>query len=1497
MYHQWNSDASGLQYTALANKFNNKDYVFSNTMGSLFARPIKGGPAQALPQATRIKGLVRVGSSFYSMPGAGLNKSNQVVPPIHHLYGQFASGSNNPIQAIRDLDYGPRSVTSNTLGVDYTLAFNRSKSFFAGDMRVDLPGNSQTLSAHLGKVAQLLKEYNLSGGRNLSSRQQAAEDYYAQLMAAAHGKEIAPGVNVYASTLKDAMFREHGVLSLLGAHDITFNMSAKQLGKGLHQFNKLAPIASHMLEAFGLKGPVATGAAYLEETKYVQELIDFEGRELYNRALSISGNRLGAGNFVTRFSANTFYAIGQRTAAGMEASKILGDSRSVAGDELYRVSSGVIDGMGAGRKNIIIAGIKNYDDLKIHKALRDDVVSILEHIKGNVGSLPDSLEVTESGVFLYKPERIKRLHARKGNQRKIHLGRSVPLTQGPVSPIDVKHRDVFAPIDRSGLEIIGYKPTAHGDGALEILYRTINKNQGPRESAMIIGGRRVMQHQVPGLNMNISGTAVHQVMRASEVGVGASVGEDFALRYMQHLFGSSSNLDPLVAAMNKASGNNLKIAKDTSGRSIVHWANEGASSSAFASIMAIQKLNPEELASVGLKPEDIKYLNVNGNNLTFNQSALDTINVGGENLLGFLLRGQDTSFRAGVFQKANIGAGALNMRLTDFLVTAMAHGGIRGNQELVTGIRNYILQGNRTSKSMPGVNYQTAAEELASFVFGLTGKHRTNIAGQSIKASAKVFNVQDYANLGRALGGKGATLNSVRGIISGGPITAGMAEGTAHAVGYKNEIIRLPKKIGVIVGENKIIETNMIPILSDEFLGQAMHAQGKHIGGGGIRGLGLVKTKAELLGLVSEHGTALARGEDTKGTRLLLSTANQYMQKLVEALPGKDGLLYHQLVGQPSGAWRAHIVNPESLKIKTTNPNAIFANPEDMFEMMNNGGYFDHLKPHQRAELRARVIAGEESLHAPTMAVRYPIHSATNLHASQMYSHPNVVKGTVAVHRGQYTMSKGDLDADTMSGFVSREMHEPISKAARHRTKFVKEFERQVFANETRAAQETMNQLSKDTLELIAGDTPDIAKTLAGRMSGAAGGGAMVGPIHMFWSKHNVMANMMFSSESSKWTKHVQQTSPELFKELSEFAKDTDQKFLSSVMQEAGVYGTLKKGSTGFGAKNKTAIEALIEFGENGYSLEQTKEVFREGFGKAFDDGQLSLAGLDKYGINETSSKNDVVNKVVSLLFGEGTQHQGIGTVAKLRSFIKSEGLSDPSFESQRGLMNNESDQIFALNRAEQALEAIGANVQGTVIDQSNPAHAASVDALHAINDEIKRTAEQIAIGAEKNLAQRAADEAATLSSTFMSRASNFLKTPWGKTSMAIGGAILGLGAIDAVFGASGDDYEAPQFDMTNAPLPPMATPVMPDSDDLMPTQASFRNMARAPARIERPNSIRQHFNVNGEASDRTNFNYIMDGSIGTLGGPPPSNSYITYNNKKREDDTYYIKNKIRSSF
>lgn len=1527
--------------------FYEPDYRFTSFGNASYGLHVESNTRFSLPSWGGMPGVLQVGSSTYSMPGGRVSSSGKIKSTLQVYYDELKAATRDPSkyvnQAIRnnpDIDFGSvvrigknyyneiegikvaskmmldqsKSTLTSSLGADYTLAFQRSHMLDINAVPVTVAGQTMSVKDHLAHLQRLQSGYN-RGGMGLASQQNDIQAYYQEMVSQIEGAELG-GQRVYISSVKDKLFREHGVVSTLGVHDITFHGTKKAMGKGLHHYAKTLAVDVSRLTAGGFTLPATSGAAFGRERAFVSKLANM-------------GMQPGmAADHTTRFGATTFFAMGQRKGGRLLPSELLADSRSIAGYEMAQLTHGMFSEeaartpmAGTKRKIIQFGGLNDIRGIKVHSHLKGDIVSILG------GDVPKGMYLTEAGDYRYLDPKTIYSRQRRGYNPKRpyrisnYLGRHVPYgVQGPMNVEDVKMGLVGSDVrpygDASqmvhpGTEILGYRPVGKGRGGIEIIYADSSRHYLDNEmfeKPMIVGQRRVMQRQIKQKLATTTGQRIHQIVRAQEYGLDKAVSSDFLSQYLNHIAHSAKNsgkLNELAGFINKYGGGGLAVSGSGSGQYLhLKNAQAGMGRNLFRNVQAVLKATNSQMAALGITDQDRNILRLGPQGIHLNQAAIRTMNVAGEILEGIALHGTETIYRTGTASTLKIGHGAMSMRMHDMLElveqqmsaidpksgVGRAYGGF------YDAVRKSILMGRSGRIGTMDATLPWAAEELANIgraVGGAEIAEGSLIRG--IKATSKPVTLKNWVKgKTRALATNEA---EAKAILKKGAMTQGMLEGTVHASDYRGELIALPKAMNFVIDPmGTQVQMTHIPLVSDRFLGASPHEGGKYLTSGGIRNLGLPRKKAMLAALMKEHGADFNAGRNTGGVTKLKGAMRDYMSALFMALPGKEGLIYHNLQGQPKASLYGEVVNLGSFR-KDAGILDLALNPRAARDFLKNTDLSN-----KDIDL---ILRGKKDFFLG--AGRHPLHQGANLGAMKLVVDSKMDPDKIGVSSTFMRVAKGDFDKDTIFGFALNGQQENLRRMHEQRVKVMSGYDTLVRKREE-------DILSDIARKLKAGEiaTPSelqdavsnsaMFKEIANRMGSAAGGGAFVGPVHMGWARMTALTSALHDKEADQWIHAIAKDAPQLAKQLESLRGDKGFLGKGGVLRETGIYGILKKGAAGFGKDNVSALEAMLQVGSGERSVDHLRSVLEAGFTHAQKIDQLELSEVTGYlkqrGVTDLADPK-IPGLLADMMVGKGQGHEGIATVAKLRHYMKSHGISDPMYEAARGQVNQSTHPKYWASRVKTAFKSIlGFDV--------TPAEKSSVAAANSASEMLTRTMAKEAEEAGETVleaGQRAVASAGFFDSTMkgidtmMSRFKETFSTRWGKATAIGAGIVAGVGALDMMFGADGNSQpEAPMFNPGGAPLPAQLPIDFIDQGIGTPTAESFAMRARAPGRIERPFAQRQTYMVSGSSEQDVDFSLLGGGHLGTMGGPPVSDGMIV-DGSSRADMSYSIRDNLRRSF
>ena len=1509
--------------------FGGDDFEFAGDgYGAAYARIKSGGSRVAIPKDVA-PGLTQMGTSYYSMPGSKVDASGYGRSPAQYLFDEMQTASANPTDYVLktmdqnpDIDFGnvirvgkhsyskmdaikvaskrildtSKSTLTTSLGPDYTTAFNRAHMIDASDYSFTIKGvgskygGSRPLKDHLTHLSELQKQYTIGGGK--VADQEAVNTFYKALVAGVEGSSIR-GQRVYISGIKDKLFREKGVVSTLGAHHLSFHATSSSIGKGLHQYAKLLPISRGDL---GSLGHTATaGLSFMEEVISANELMRFEG----TRSKGIS--------HTTRFNASTFMAMGEVNSAGhMVSSSYLADSRSLAGQAIYNLtdrttgvhSRNYLPGIGVKSKEVLTVG----GQARFHPGIRDQVGEIM------AGRIPEGMRRTDSGAIMFdQPLQINQI---RGKNIRSFLARQSPDVQGALGADDYQRALVGA--DRSGpLSILGFKQTGKGGGALKIMYQDRHALTGGSgssrfyERAMIVAGTRVMQRQTQEVIKTGGGDLVHQIVRASDFGLGSSVDEKFLSNYISNVAGAAKSKGKLPQLASMLGGMTVRGRGKSQYMALAN-VEAGSGQNLFQNVQKLLSADAATLSKIGVGA-DVRDILVNRNgDISLNRAAIQDITADGKTFRGVHFKhGLESAYRAATVEKTAIGQGAMSMRMHDMIPMIREQmAGIDPNSELgksyqgfLGSTRNMIMSGRAGRAGSVEAGLPRAGQELANIAYAMNaGRAGQGTLLKGISPTGGVQNFSTWIKSGAMpIGGRGTTLAKTRKILSGGAMSAGMLAGSVHDVGYGGEMVRLPRAISFVSNPHlgQTMSTDIVPILSDRFLGATPTEQGKFITSGGIRNLGLPRLKANMTSLLHQYSHDLAAGRVTSGTKAAEESVSRYMTAIGMGLHGKGGLMYHNLKGQPTGGFNSLMVNLGSIgRGGAEDALTLGMNPEDARRMLENAGY-----KNKAGKMVDDIMAGNRDFYVNT--ARYPWNQGGNLGTQKLLIHKGIARDTVGVSSIFAQIAKGDFDKDMLAGWADRGGQANLARIHKHRSAIIGGYQDLVMKQES----EILRDIAESNVSVDKSAAWTRARTrnidkLAGRMGGAAGGGAFVGPVMMGWARMNALGHALHDSESDKWLSAIAKDTPELGARLKNLRLDKGFQTKMGILQETGVYGILKKGAAGFGDGNVSALEIISSIGHSGqgHSISKAKQVLKAGFAQAHAAGQLELSEVHKMLTSQGIDINDgdrVSSYLTDELFGVGKGHEGVADIARLRSYMRSQGMADSHYEATRGKVTRQT----SVKRFSQGMSTALESLFG-VGDAAPQYGDMTSQAANAASDITTRA---MAAAAESEGQSTFEKGAQTLGDGLQAKfdsLKNTFNTKWGKR-MAIGaGIVLGAGALDSILGS--DDSSVPQatvFDGAGAPMPPSMPLNIPDGSMGTPTADAFRSMSRAPARIERPYSQRQQYTVQGEAGDGADLSFMGDGFLGSNGGPPASDGYVTDRTMQQAKVDQMIRQRMRSSF
>jgi hypothetical protein len=217
---------------------------------------------------------------------------------------------------------------------------------------------------------------------------------------------------------------------------------------------------------------------------------------------------------------------------------------------------------------------------------------------------------------------------------KSFLGESVPRTQGEKIASDLKRLLIGSTYDED-VVVRGFRFTGSSLELSMAAPSVVGRGKGVFETPVIIGGRRALQLQVRGLNLESralydgSKSTVHQILRAAEGGIGATLDENIGSAYLSHVahrVKRKKGQHGLRLLSNALTGLSIK----ESGQDVIFTADSTAYSSEgglFQNIAKILKLDSQRLGQMGLSSKDIHAFKLENDRVTLNEAAQEVLDL------------------------------------------------------------------------------------------------------------------------------------------------------------------------------------------------------------------------------------------------------------------------------------------------------------------------------------------------------------------------------------------------------------------------------------------------------------------------------------------------------------------------------------------------------------------------------------------------------------------------------------------------------------------------------------------------------------------------------------------------------------------------------------------------------------------------------------------------------------------------------------------------------
>lgn len=1409
-----------------------------------------------------LPGVVKTASSVFSAPSLKYSGS------INHAnYLSFLEGQ--PDFAKKGYGNLPKSSLRTKLGSGFTTAWHRSHMVNIGEARLNLgfKYGTKTAQEHLfGKkgIKDRFLAYAISGGNDLLKLQREAEEYYQSFL----GEVENQGLHI--GTVKDSLIRK-GFASSLSIIDITSNITSKSAGKGIHQLTKLATIESDRLREYGFSPVVQAGAKYEDLLSYISKTSAFVG---------IKGNR------VPQFSSTVFYAVGSK------ANK-LGDSFALGSRKVKDLYSRDFSqgGLNVGVKKIHVGALTDLNQLSIHKNLKRYALEIMQ------GNTPRGMTLTPEGTYVFnKPKTIIPSAHKETNA---WLGDSVPVTPA-VTDAEKASLVVGAPPGyKEKMKIRGIKYTPEEGGMLSIEYirkdPAYNKARKSTTLPALVGTKRLSVNAGDSDLYSTKGNRLNRldlIVRGKDFGLDNKVSWDFlSERVLPHFKALASQRNKLEEFANRF-GLGFK-----GGATYLKNLTQASPEKTKEIFETLLSSSDKELRDIGLTRAQVHgLLKKQGDTFGINPEAIEH-SLG---MPGLRLLGQPTAIREGMVS-GSVRPGAFRFRMHDLMSNAVEQMGLsregtnlhNAYKKQIDSIRKHIFKGGKRRLGKYVGALPDAAQEIASVMLSQTG--RTEATGglfKGMKSHAPTMNIHDWY-----AGTKKGNLLPAPDSVDFRSIGASESQvaNTIHAFG-ENPFTGLNLELGTTLetkaspGDSFVSRSSKLYIPTDKLLGISSTRGRLYLRGKGLRDLRLGDLKKEFMQkLHSEMLTYEKMHGSTQGYQMsesLKQLGSKFQTSLRWSMVGKKGLLYHQLTGTPGGAFRL-IATPMSKVMAETADNQLVAyvNPIDLKRAAKNAGY-------KNIGRKSKKLSSSGLMATLT---RYPMIRGQNVGFIQLIANEAVNRGTIAVHQSLIGDFMGDFDWDQLAGYIDPREQASLKTIHSHRSKILSTFAKALGDKEIESGRAVEEAIIKDLWEIDnAGyQTKDefmkaVKSGLVTRHRGAAGGGTLVGPVYMGYSRLSAVGKAIGREEGASWINALEELNPGLAQEMRAFQKANPalHSYIGA-LRETGIYGTLKKGASGFGTNDYSALEALMEYGKDPTAHNKNRVVLalEEGFKQGYDADLLRLTEL---GIDPKQAPNVIARQMTDILTkGEG--HEGILTISKAKAALDQFKLQRPLEEAFRG--RNPMKSIAMLGKQLLGLSArlIGGEVpraeQVGDVGFTSPSSGIANDAMSGIEHKMM-IADQI---------ERIKDTAKNAASDIFTSVKDLIKSPWGQRVAIGAGAVIGLGILDSIFGSSSDAPEAP---MAQAPIPPRPRLGPPDQNIDHPDFSAINNSRPQIARIERPNGYRTSFNVESDATIDSNIT-AHQRYMGNANRLPTRSTHISdhrYNSDEQEMN-YQIRRRLESSF
>jgi hypothetical protein len=1148
-------------------------------------------------------------------------------------------------------------------------------------------------------------------------------------------------------------------------------------------------------------------------------------------------------------------------------------------------------GLNVGVKKIHVGALTDLKQLSVHKNLKRYALEIMQ------GNTPRGMTLTPEGTYVFnKP---KTIVPSSHKETSFWLGDSVPVT--PVTT-DAERAALIVgapPGYKHKMKIRGIKYTPEEGGMLSIEYirkdPSYNKSRKSTTIPVVVGDKRLSVDAVDRDLYSTKGNRLNRLdllVRGKDFGLDNKVSWDFLSgRVLPHF-------KALAAQRNKLEQFAKKFGLGfRDGATYLKHLTQASPEKTKQIFETLLSSSDKELSAIGLTRAQVHgLLKKQGDSFGINPEAIEH----SSGMPGLRLLGQPTAIREGMVG-GNVRPGAFRFRMHDLMSNAVEQMGLAKEgtrlhgayKKQVESIRKHIFRGGKGRLGKYVGALPEAAQEIASVMLSQTGRSEaTGGLFKGMKSHAPTMSIHDwYAGTKQ---GRFLPASDSLDLRRVGASESQLAN-TVHAFG-ENPFTGLNLDLGVELetkaspGDNFVARSSKMYIPTDKLLGISSTRGRLYLRGRGLRDLKLGDLKREFMQrLHSEMSTYEKMHGSTQGYKMsdtLRQLGSKFQTSLRWSMVGKKGLLYHQLTGTPGGGFRL-IAQPMSKVMAETADNQLVAyvNPVDLRKAARNAGYRNIHKKNRKL--------GTSGLMA-TMT-RYPMIRGQNVGFVQLIANEAVNRGTIAVHTSLMGDFMGDFDWDQLAGYIDPREQANLRTIHSHRTKILSTFAKALGDKEIESGRAVEEAIIKDLWQIDnAGyQSQDefvkaVKSGLVTRHRGAAGGGTLVGPVYMGYSRLSAVGKAIGREEGAAWINALEELNPGLAQEMKALQKANPalHSYIGA-LRETGIYGTLKKGASGFGTNDYSALEALMEYGKDPTQHNKNRVVLalEEGFKQGYNADLLRLAEL---GIDPKQSASAIATQMTDILT-KGQGHEALLTVAKAKAALDQFKLQRPLEEAFRG--RNPMKSIAMLGKQLLGLSArlIGGDVpraeQVADVGFTTPSSGLVDQAMSGIEHKMM-LADQV---------EKIKDTAKNAASDIFASAKDLLKSPWGQRVAIGAGALIGLGILDSIFGSSSDAPEAP---MAQAPLPPKPRFGLPDQNIDHPDFSAINNSRPQMARIERPNGYRTSFNVESDATIDSNIT-AHQRYMGNANRLPTRSTHISDHryNKDEQEMNYQIRRRLESSF